>query len=48
MHASGDSATLDMTGVKVRSDVFLINDETNLPHFQDFISDQLFGKHNTQ
>jgi shikimate kinase len=45
MHASGDSATLDMTGVKVRADVFLINDETDLPHFKDFISGQLFAKH---
>jgi hypothetical protein len=44
MHPTGDAATLDMSGVKVRSDLFLINDATNLEEFQSFISDQLFGQ----
>mgnify|MGYP001550246170 CR=1 FL=1 len=44
MHPSGDAATLDMSGVKVRSDMFLLNSATDLPHFQAFISDQLFGR----
>jgi len=47
MHPTGDAATLDMSGVKVRSDLFLINDATNLEEFQSFISDQLFGQKNT-
>ncbi|HEX7368190.1 MAG TPA: AAA family ATPase, partial [Candidatus Saccharimonadales bacterium] len=37
MHSSGDAATLDMEAVKVRSDLFLLNDNTNLAQFQDFI-----------
>lgn len=45
MHPSGDSATLDMSGVKVRSDLFLVNDGTDLSHFQNFITEQLFGVH---
>lgn len=45
MHASGDAATLDMEAVKVRSDLFLFNDATNLAEFQDFITQQLFGIH---
>lgn len=45
MHSQGDPATLDMTGVKVRSDLFLLNDATNLTEFQDFITEQLFGIH---
>jgi cytidylate kinase len=42
--AQGDEANLDMAGVKVRSDLFLLNDATNLEEFQNFISDQLFGQ----
>jgi len=45
MHSQGDPATLDMSGVKVRSDIFLINDATNLTDFQNFITEQLFGVH---
>lgn len=45
MHASGDAATLDMTGVKKRADILLNNDQTNLTDFQDFITEQLFGIH---
>lgn len=45
MHPSGDAATLDMGAVKVRSDLFLFNDATNLTEFQDFITQQLFGIH---
>jgi hypothetical protein len=44
MHPSGDAATLDMSAVKVRSDMFLLNSATDLQHFQSFISDQLFGQ----
>lgn len=42
--AGSDAATLDMASVKVRSDLFLINDATNLQEFQDFITQQLFGQ----
>lgn len=45
MHPSGDAATLDMSAVKVRSDLFLLNDATDLNDFQDFITEQLFGIH---
>lgn len=45
MHTSGDAATLNMSGVKVRSDLFLENDATDLVEFQDFITEQLFGVH---
>lgn len=45
MHSSGDAATLDMAGVKQRADLFLLNDGTDLIHFQDFITEQLFGQH---
>jgi len=46
MHsASGDAATLDMAAVKKKADVFLVNDNTNLSDFQDFITEQLFGEH---
>jgi len=48
MHTSGDSATLDMSGVKVRADIFLVNDGTDLSHFQNFITEQLFGVHKNQ
>ena len=48
MHSSGDAATLDMQAVKVRSDIFLENDGTNLAEFQDFITEQLFGVHDGQ
>ena len=44
MHPSGDAATLDMASVKVRSDIFLLNDASDLPSFESFISDQLFSK----
>jgi cytidylate kinase len=42
--AEGDAANLDMHGVKRRSDLFLLNDATNLEQFQDFITEQLFGQ----
>ena len=42
--ADGDESSLDMAGVKVRSDLFLVNDGTDLKHFQAFITEQLFGK----
>ena len=45
--ADGDEAALDMAAVKVRSDLFLLNDATNLEEFQDFISNQLFGQKST-
>lgn len=44
MHPSGDAATLDMAGVKRKSDLFLLNDATDLIHFQNFITEQLFGQ----
>ena len=43
MQTTGDAATLNMTEVKRRADVILNNDQTDLQHFQDFISGQLFG-----
>lgn len=46
MHSSGDAATLDMAAVKRRSDMVLINDNTNLEQFKDFITQQLFGQSN--
>lgn len=45
MHSSGDGATLDMSEVKKRSDILLLNDHTNLQDFQNFITEQLFGVH---
>jgi dephospho-CoA kinase len=46
MHsATGDVATLDMSGVRKRSDILMLNDQTNLQEFQDFITEQLFGIH---
>jgi len=39
----GDAANLDMSGVKQRSDLILLNDHTNLEQFETFIDDQLFG-----
>lgn len=41
--AEGDEASLDGAAVKVKSDLFLVNDSTGLEEFQDFISKQLFG-----
>lgn len=43
MHPSGDSATLNMSAVKQRADLLLDNEGTDLTHFQDFITEQLFG-----
>jgi hypothetical protein len=46
MHSStGDPASLDMAAVKRKSDLFLVNDNTDLQDFQDFITEQLFGEH---
>lgn len=39
----GDSANLNMLGVKQKSDLILNNDGTNLEQFEDFIEQQLFG-----
>ena len=39
----GDEATLNMSGVKIKADLLLINDETNLEEFELFIDKQLFG-----
>lgn len=47
MHSSGDAATLNMSEVKKRSDIILDNDQTNLTDFQDFITEQLFGVHDS-
>lgn len=43
MHSNGDAATLNMSAVKKKADIFLVNDNTNLGEFKDFISGQLFG-----
>ena len=40
----GDEASLDMSGVKQRSDLVLLNDGTNLEQFEGFIDQQLFGE----
>ena len=49
MHsANGDAATLDMSAVKKKADLFLVNDNTNLPDFQDFITEQLFCDDSTE
>ena len=46
MHsATHDPAALDMAAVKKKADIFLVNDNTDLQHFQDFITQQLFGEH---
>jgi hypothetical protein len=34
-----------MSGVRKRSDILMLNDQTNLQEFQDFITEQLFGIH---
>jgi dephospho-CoA kinase len=39
----GDDASLNMLGVKQKSDLILNNDGTNLQEFEDFIEQQLFG-----
>jgi len=41
--AGGDEATLNMSGVKVKADMLIINDETNLEEFEMFVDKQLFG-----
>ncbi|MCA9324919.1 AAA family ATPase [Candidatus Saccharibacteria bacterium] len=41
--AGGDEATLNMSGVKVKADILLLNDETNLEDFELFVEKQLFG-----
>lgn len=46
MHSkNGDVASLDMSAVKKKADIYLVNDNTNLTDFQDFITEQLFGVH---
>jgi cytidylate kinase len=42
----GDEASLNMSGVKQRSDLILLNDHTNLEQFEVFIDEQLFGTGN--
>jgi dephospho-CoA kinase len=39
----GDEASLNMAGVKQKSDLILLNDHTNLQQFEQFIDSQLFG-----
>lgn len=39
----GDDANLNMSGVKTRSDIVLLNDGTNLEEFELFVDQQLFG-----
>ncbi|HET6925025.1 MAG TPA: AAA family ATPase, partial [Candidatus Saccharimonadales bacterium] len=40
MHAvNGDAASLDMSAVKKKADLFLVNDNTNLQDFQNFITE---------
>jgi cytidylate kinase len=39
----GDETALNMAGVKTKSDIFLLNDNTNLEQFEVFIDQQLFG-----
>jgi dephospho-CoA kinase len=39
----GDETTLNMAGVKTKSDILLLNDDTNLEEFELFIDKQLFG-----
>ena len=39
----GDNANLNMSGVKQKSDILLLNDGTNLEQFEQFIDHQLFG-----
>ncbi len=39
----GDEANLNMSGVKQRSDILLLNDGTDLEQFEVFIDKQLFG-----
>lgn len=41
MHTSGDSATLDMSAVKDRSDVFIENSHEDLAHFQTHVEREL-------
>lgn len=41
----GDAASLNMAGVKQRSDIVLLNDGTNLEQFELFVDEQLFGTH---
>lgn len=44
----GDEASLNMSGVKSRSDIILLNDGTSLNEFETFIEQQLFGGSPTQ
>ena len=41
MHSSGDEATLDMQGVKDKSDIFLTNDFNNLEDFSGYVTKTL-------
>lgn len=41
MSSSGDSATLDMSAVKERADVFLNNDDNNIEAFKDYVEQDL-------
>jgi cytidylate kinase len=43
----GDAANLDMTAVKQRADILLLNDGTDIIDFQKFIDVQLFGVEET-
>jgi dephospho-CoA kinase len=39
----GDDANLNMSGVKTKSDILLLNDGSDLTEFEGFIDNQLFG-----
>lgn len=39
----GDEANLNMSGVKARSDILLLNDGSDLTEFESFVDQQLFG-----
>lgn len=41
MHASGDAATLDMSAVKQRADVVIVNDTTNLEDLEQAVEKAL-------
>ena len=41
MHTSGDSATLNMSGVKDKSDIFLENSHEDLTQFQAHVEREL-------
>lgn len=44
MEHSGDEATLNMNGVKAKSDIFLINDGNDIEAFKDEAEKALFNK----